>query len=487
MGLKREAINGVTWSAVQKWGVRLISFLVMLILARIVSIESFGLVAYAVVFTAFAQIFVDQGFSDAIVQFSNLEQEHLDTAFWVSLLTGGLLSLATLAASGLIASIFREPDLEPIIRWLSPIFVLSALSSVQQSILRRKLAFKQLSMRSLVATLASGIIAVAMALLGFGVWSLVAKLLVDASVNVIALWQVSDWRPSLRFSTKHFKELFSYGINIIGGNFVDYLSVHSDDFLIGYFLGAIPLGYYTLAYNLLIILTDLLVTVPNAVAFPVFSKIQADPERLKSAFFEVTQLQSVMAFPVFLGLFAVAPEAVRVLCGDKWIPSIPVLQVLMLMGIVRSATYFYSSIFRAAGKPSWRFGIYTLTAVLNVTGFLLVVRMGIVAVAVSYVVVSYLLMPFYFLLIRKLVQVTTRAHLSQYVPALISSLIMVAVVYALRYALGESVSLLLRFILLILAGGVTYLFAIRVVHPPLYTKMLELAQIALPKSLLRKS
>jgi PST family polysaccharide transporter len=480
-------VKGVIWSATQKWGARIISFLVMLILARLVSPESFGLVAYAIVFTSFAQIFVDQGFSDAIVQFPQLEREHLDTAFWVSILTGGILTVVSIAASGVIAKLFHEPQLEPIVKWLSPIFILSALNSVQISLLRRKLDFKSLTVRSLVATITSGIVAVTMAFLGFGVWSLVAKLIVDGAVSVIALWQVSDWRPNLRLSWKHFKELFSYGINIVGGNFVDYLSVHSDDFLIGYFLGPIALGYYTLAYNLLIVLTDLLVTVPNVVAFPIFSKIQDDSARLKSAFYEVTQLQSIMAFPIFLGIFIVAPEAVRVLYSDKWISSIPVVQILMLMGIIRSATYFYSSIFRAAGKPSWRFGIYALTAALNVIGFLIVVRMGIIAVAVSYVVVSYALMPLYILLIRKLIHVTIRSHLSQYIPAFASSLIMIAVVLVFKYFLGQNFSLLIRLVIFILAGGVAYLLGIRLIRPEVYIKMLGIAKMAFPKSLARKN
>lgn len=486
MDLKQEAVKSVTWSAAQKWGVRIISFLVMLILARLVSPESFGLVAYAVVFTAFAQIFVDQGFSDAIVQFPKLEREHLDTAFWVSILTGGILTVASIAASGAIAKLFREPQLEPIVSWLSLIFILSALSSVQQSILRRELAFRQLTVRSLIASLASSVVAVTMAFLGFGVWSLVAKIIVEGAVNVIALWQVSDWRPNLRISKKHFKELFSFGINIVGGNFVDFLSVHSDDFLIGYFLGPIVLGYYTLAYNLLIVLTDLLVSVPNAVAFPVFSRIQSDPDRLESAFNEVTQLQSIMAFPIFLGIFAVAPEAVRVLYSDKWIASIPVVQILVLMGIVRSASYFYSSIFRASGKPSWRFGIYSLTAALNVTGFLIVVRMGIVAVAISYVVVSYVLMPLYFLLIRKLVQVTIRSHLSQYVPAMISSLIMIAVVFGLKYIIGQNFSLPFRLSIFVIAGAGAYIASLRIIYPTVYKKMVGLAQMAFPKISLRQ-
>jgi PST family polysaccharide transporter len=487
MSLKQEAVKGVVWSAAQKWGVRLISFLVMLILARLILPESFGLVAYATVFISFAQIFVDQGFSDAIVQFPTLEREHLDTAFWISILTGTILTLASIAASTLIASLFHEPQLSPIIKWLSPIFILSALSSVQQSILRRNLAFKSLTTRSLLATISSGVVAVIMAFLGFGVWSLVAKLIVEGAVGAIVLWQVSDWRPSFRLSGKHFKDLFSFGINIVGGNFVDFLSVHSDDFLIGYFLGPLALGYYTLAYNLLLVMTDLLVTVPNLVAFPVFSKIQSDPDRLKSAFNEVTQLQSLIAFPIFLGIFIVAPEAVRVIYTDKWAASIPVIQILMLIGIVRSAIYFYSSIFRAAGKPSWRFGLYSLTALLNVVGFMIVVRMGIVAVAVSYVVVSYILMPLYFILIQKLIHVDILSHLKQYAPAFVSSLVMIGVVLVFKHFLGESFSMVIRLAIYVIAGAAAYLLAIRLIQPAMYTKMLELAQMALPKFLARQN
>ena len=110
MSLRQEAVKGVVWSAAQKWGVRIISALVMIILPRLVLPESFGLVAYAVVFTSFAQLFVDQGFSDAIVQFPNLEREHLDTAFWIGVMAGTSLTVGSILASGWIATLFREPD-----------------------------------------------------------------------------------------------------------------------------------------------------------------------------------------------------------------------------------------------------------------------------------------------------------------------------------------------------------------------------------------
>ena len=479
MNLRAKAINGVVWSATQTWGVRLISFAVMIALARLVAPEAFGLVAYASVFIAFAQIFVDQGFSDAIVQFPNLNRDHLDTAFWVSVIIGGCLSLVTVVAASGIAGIFREPQLVSVIKWLSPIFLLSALSSVQQSILRRALAFKALTIRSLAANLISGVIAVVMAFRGYGVWSLVAKLLVSAMVNALMLWQVSDWRPDFRISMQPFRELFLFGINILGGNFVDFLSVHSDDFLIGYFLGPIALGYYTLAYNLLIVTTDLLISVPNQVAFPLLSSLQGDSSSVKRAFGQVILLQSMLAFPIFLGIAALSSELILQLYGSQWVASIPVLTLLMLIGMVRSAMYIYSSVFRAAGKPSWRFWIYLLTAALNVIGFVLVVRLGIVAVAASYVIVSYLLMPLYFFMIRKLIGVSIRSHLRQYGPAVVSSLIMVAVLYAGKQVLGESLVLPVRLGILVIMGAAAYFLTLRLTYQPAYQQIVDVAQSAL--------
>lgn len=478
MNLREKAINGVMWSATQTWGVRVISFLVMIALARLVAPEAFGLVAYATVFMAFAQIFVDQGFSDAIVQFPQLSREHLDTAFWVSALIGGFLSIVSVFVSDAIASFFREPQLVPVIKWLAPIFFLSAMSSVQQAILRRDLAFKSLTIRSLAANLVSGVVAVIMAFKGYGVWSLVAKLLVSAFVNMVMLWQVSDWRPSFRLSIKRFKELFLFGINILGGNFVDFLSVHSDHFLVGYFLGSVALGYYTLAYNLLIVTTDLLISVPNAVAFPLLSNLQGDSAGVNRAFGQVILLQSMVAFPIFLGIAALSSELIIQLYGIAWTASIPVLQLLMLIGIVRSAMYIYSSVFRAAGKPSWRFWIYLLTAVMNVISFALVVRLGIVAVAASYVIVSYLLMPLYFFMIRNLIGISIRSHLSQYGPAIVSSLVMFAIVYALKLIIGEQMMLPIRLSILVLAGAITYLLTLRLTHPPAYKQMMGVAQSA---------
>jgi PST family polysaccharide transporter len=201
---------------------------------------------------------------------------------------------------------------------------------------------------------------------------------------------------------------------------------------------------------------------------------------------QVILLQSIVAFPVFLGIAVLSSELTVQLYGPSWIASIPVLQLLMLIGVVRSATYIYSSVFRAAGKPSWRFGVYLLTAVMNVFGFALVVRLGIVAIAASYVLVSYLLMPLYFLMIHNLIGFSIRSHLSQYGPAVISSLAMYTIVFVFKSVIGDQIVLPIRLPLLVLIGVATYFLALRLAHPPAYKQVIGVAQSALVRFLPRQ-
>ena len=468
------------WSTAQTWGARAISFLVLLVLARLLVPEDFGLVALASIFIAFAEIFLDQGFSAAIVQYPEIERAHLDTAFWTGMLISSLLMVCTVAASEPIAALFNEPQLAPIVSWLSLSFPISALSSVQQSILKRQLSFKSLAVRSFVATLVGGVVAISMAFLGFGVWSLVAKLLVSSLVGVVVLWRVSNWRPGFSYSKKHFKDLFTFGINIVGSNLVDFFSRRSDDFLIGYFLGTTALGYYTLAYNILLMMTDLITSVPTSVAFPAFSRLQGEPERMRSSFYEFTRLMNIIAFPAFLGMAVVASEVVLALYGPDWSPSIPVIQILMFIGILHSAFYFYGNVLKAAGKPFWRFRILLLTAIINVIGFALAIRLGwgIVGVAAAYLIVSFLIFPLYFLTIRSLIQIEFRAYLRQCTAPLIGSLIMIIIVFGLKYILIDELVYSFQLFIYVLVGGLTYLLVLHFIAPSHIQQMLDLASLA---------
>jgi O-antigen/teichoic acid export membrane protein len=482
MSLRQEAAKGIIWSVIQKWGRTAVWSLSFIVLSRLLAPEAFGLVALASAFTAFIEIFLDQGFSAAIVQRTDLEHEHLDTAFWLSVLIGVVLTIGTIAASGLVATLFEEPELAPILSWLSLSFIFSALCSTQMAILQRELAFKSLAARSLAATTIGGIVGVSMALAGFGVWSLVGQNLARAMTAAIVLWRVSDWRPGFKVSTKHYKDLFNFGISIAGSNILRVFSQRSDDFLIGYFLGPTLLGYYTIGYQLLLVIIRLVTGIINSVAFPTFSRLQHKPERIRDAFYKVTQYTSLLAFPVFIGMAALAPELVPVLFGEKWGPSIPVMQVLAMIGILHSVLAFNGSVLRAAGKPSWEFGIMLLTSVCSVIGFMLAVRSGIVAVSASFVIAGYALAPVSFIAVRKLIHIDFGTYLAQFVAPLSASLVMVAVILGLEYLLkDQSLNSYLQLAINISAGGLTYLLMIVLTARSLSRQVLELVSLTFPR------
>jgi len=488
MSLREYAARGFVWSVIQKWGREAVTFLTFLALARLLDPVAFGLVALASAFTMFFQIFLDQGFSAAIVQRADLEPEHLDTAFWMSVLIGILLTIGFIAVSGLIADAFDQPLLAPVLSWLSISFILIALSSTQIAILQRKLAFKNLATRSLTSAMIGGIVGVGMAFAGFGVWSLVGQNLVRGLAGVIILWRASEWRPGFNISKKHYTELFSFGVSVAGSNFLTVLVRRADDFLIGFFLGPTLLGFYTIGYRLLLVIMRLVTGISNAVAFPTFSRLQHNPKRMLRAFYNVTQYTSLLAFPIFIGLALLASELIPALFGEEWAPSIPVMQILAVIGILQSVMFFNGSVIKAAGKPSWQFGIMLLTAVFSVIGFLIAVRWGILAVAASFVIVGYLLAPISYIAVRRLIHVNFRTYLGQFAVPLFASLIMVMVILGLKNLRGiQDLNLYLRLSILIAAGALTYLLVIALTARSLTREILELINLVLPRGKLRKS
>jgi O-antigen/teichoic acid export membrane protein len=481
MKLKEKAAKGVFWSVAQQWGMEAISFLTFIFLARLLTPEDFGLVALAAVFMHFIKIFLDQGFGAAIVQRTDIEREHLDTAFWTSILMGLSLTIISIAASGLVAGFFDEPSLAPILVGLSLGFFLGALGSIQNAILRREFAFKSLAARSLIATTTGSVVGVSMAFAGYGVWSLVAQNLVQNVVDSIALWWASDWRPRLFFSKKHFNDLFGFGISIVGSKTLEFTNRRSDDFLIGYFLGPTQLGFYSMGYRLLLVMIRMLTGITNFVAAPTFSRLQDNPERMRRVYYKVTQISSLLAFPAFIGLGLIAPELIPALFGENWTPSVPVMQILVLIGMLSSVMIFNGSIMKASGKPSWHLGILILTSVSTVIGFLLAVQWGIVAVAASFVIVSYLLAPISYIAVHRLIHIDIKKYLGLFVVPLSASLIMIAVISGLRYLLrDQDLNVYIELFLYISAGIVTYLLVVGLAGRSIARQVLEIAHLSLP-------
>ena len=470
MSLKVKTIKGLAWTATQDWGSRIISLAIFACLARLLQPEAFGLIALSTVLMAFLQVFGSQGFTTALIQRKDLEEEHLDTAFWINLSLSTVLLLLGTSLSGVLATSYQEPQLAPIVRWLSLSFLVSAFTGVQQAQLVRSFRFKELAIRSLIAMAVAGAVGISMALYGLGVWSLVGYQLTNQLVGVLVLWQVSKWRPKARFSYRHGKELFSFGINITGSALLNFFNRHTDDILIGYYLGSVALGYYTVAYRILTILTQLMLGVMSKVALPLFSKLQSDSVKMRQAFYSGSQVASLVAFPICLGMFVAADKIIPLMFGDKWMPSVPVMRILVFIALLHTVQGVCGPVLISMNKPNWGLKVNFFNTIANVVSFVLVVRLGIVAVAVAYVVRGYVFFPIRLILVKKLIHIQYSTYLRRLLPAVSCTALMVGALLLLKFLVDgwvpSYVFLGLYGILGILVYGLTlYIFYPSIVQP----------------------
>jgi PST family polysaccharide transporter len=429
--------RGLTWTVVHTWGGQALSLIVFVILARLLTPEAFGLVALAAVFVALAQLVVDQGLGDALVQRPEITPSHVDTAFWVSIATGALLTVAAFLLSYPIALAVGEPELVPILQVLAVTFILSALTSIPIALLTRALAFRLLAIRAIVAIVAGGIVGVALALMGAGVWALVAQQVAAALVSVVLLWAVIDWRPRLRASRREFRELFAFGIRVVGSDILGFVSRNADNLLIGVFLGTVPLGIYAVGYRILDTSQRLLINATRKITFPAFSRLQHDPERMRRAYLRATRAASVLIIPGYVGLALVAPELVVTLFGSTWEAAGPVAAILFLAGPVLGIQAFSGSLLYAAGRPDIVLRFRVITTVVNVVGFAVAVPFGIGAVALAFTARGYLLLPLLLLWTRRYGGIPISDHLRVLRGTTLATVVMAGVLVALKLALGE--------------------------------------------------
>lgn len=487
MNLQQKAVKGVIWTTLQNWGGQALFFVTFLILARLLGPATFGLVSMANVFIHFVQALLGQSFADAIVQRKELEPEHLDTAFWSNVAIGvGLFAIGLISAPW-IAIAFKQPELTPIIRYLAFSVVLNALSSTHQAILRRQLNFKDLAIRQLAGQSIGCIVAVTLAFSGFGVWSIVHQQIVSNLVGTILLWRMVDWTPRFRFSGRHLRELMNFGINVVGMNILVFISLRSDDLLIGYYLGPVALGYYTVAYRLLVTLTQLLTDTVRQVVLPVFSKLQDNPEKMRQAFYSATELVSFVAMPAFVGMAILAPELVFGLFGSEWEPSIPVMQLLAFVGLLRSLFNFSGAVIMSAGKPSWNLGLMTLDTLAKVLAFLIAVRWGINAVALGLLIATYAFAPIRLWVIKRLIHLNIIDYLSRYVPPLLSSVVMTGSIFLCKWVLTGRMDIRLLLGLYVIVGAISYLLSLYLISPDLIRKLKAIAHLAKPSALESKA
>lgn len=434
--MRKQAARGVLWAFLQTTGQRMMTFFIFLVLARVLDPAAFGLVALASVYISFIELFLNVGFADAIVQRKDLRKGHLNTAFWVLLGVGVVGAAVAYFSAGYVSKLFGREDLAPIIQGLTPAIIFISLTRVQAGLLRRDLRFKSLAIRTLSATAAGGIAGITMALNGFGVWSLVAQQLTEGAVSVLVLWLSSSWRPNGGFSRARFSELFGFGGRVMGANMMRFASQQADRLLVGYFLGAIMLGYYMIGVRLVVIIQQLLGKTISMVMYSLFARVQADIEKLRSSYIQVTQLTAFMVIPAFVYIAVAGEQLVVVLFGDKWLPSAPVVQVLAVSAALQSMLTYNDPVMKACNRPGWSLKVATLRVLLTVPLILYAVDYGLVAVAIAWVIREAIILPVSMLLVDKLVGLSLKKLFQMFLAPVSGAIVAGLVLYWMQSFTG---------------------------------------------------
>lgn len=327
-GLKNKAVNGVIWSFIERFSVQGVVFVLDLIIARLIGPDNYGLIAMLAIFMSISQVFIDGGFSSALIQRKERSEADYSTVFYINFGISILTYLALFFAAPAIADFFNQPILASITRVYSLNLVLNSLVAVNRTKLTIDVDFKTQSKISFFSAVLSGIVGVAMALLGCGVWSLVVQALVQAALNVLFSFYYVRWFPRAGFSKESFQSLFSFGSKLLIANLISALYSKAYDVVIGKKYDKGSLGLFSRADKFNQFASSNISGVLQRVSFPVLSSIQDDDERLRRAYRKYIQVSALVVFPIILGMCGIARPMIEALLGTEWMGCVTMLQIL---------------------------------------------------------------------------------------------------------------------------------------------------------------
>jgi PST family polysaccharide transporter len=363
--------NALKWAFLMNSGRRVTATVFTFLLAALLGPHAFGIVAMALIYVAFARMLNEQGFTTAIIQREDLEPEHLDSAFWLNLVWCTFLAALLALSSGWWADVNDAPQLEPVVLVLSSVLLLEGLSIVPQAVMERAMEFKKLAVRMNVAILLGGLVGVPLALAGAGVWALVAQQLVGDVVLCALLWAMSGWRPRLRFSRRHARDLLGFSFGVFAANVAGFVNRRADALLLGLFFGPAAVGLYRLADRIVDVVLDVTMRPVAVVSLPVLSRLQAEPERLRAAVTTCLRTTLIATVPVMALVFATSDELMAAL-GSDWVPAAEGLALLTLVGIGKAIAFVTGPVLFSAGKARFRAIMLWILAAVSTAAVVLV-------------------------------------------------------------------------------------------------------------------
>ena len=458
MSLRQQVVSSLKWTAAARLTGQVLSWLITILVIRLLSPDDYGVMAAAMVVIGLAFVLDEMGMVSGMVQAKEIDDSLVANVFGFVLLSNLLFVAILQLTAPLVAAYFEQSEVEPVVRVLSLTILIGAFGSVPEALLRRALRFKEISVLTLVGTVTANLVTLALAYAGYGVWALVVGALVRSCLLSIGYWIVlrfSCW-PHFRFS--RLGGIIRFGLNVSAQRVVAYLSSQADQLIIGRLLGAQMLGYYSVGTHLATLPMSRLMGLINSVAFPAYSKVQDDVARARDYFLLSSSLLVLVSLPVFWGLASVAEPFVEVVLGEQWLPSAFVISLAGLVAPARLVTMLLSPMLDGLGRPDIGLrNVVTLALVfppLVYLGYLAGEFEGLVVFAA----LAYLLVAFINCARSlRVLEIGLGQILRLLAPTLASGLLMVFGVLGLDWLLLEGQPDLLRLLAMVTTGAAIYL------------------------------
>ena len=394
--LGQRVVSGASWSAIARVTIQLSALAASTVVARRVPPYAYGIVGMATLAIGLISLFRDLGTASAVIQRRDLNQHLLSSLFWVNVGIGFAGTALCFLSAPFAARIFREPAVVPVVRVLSASFLIESLTNIHAALLNRSMKFKKISLIEILSSVVGLGVVVALACLHAGVWSLVAGSLTSAAISSILFCSMSEWQPSLLFSWTEVLSVMNFGLNLSAFNLFNYFARNSDNAIVGRYLGSAALGFYQLAYNIMLFPVQGIAQVLAHVLFPAFSEIQHDNERFRRVYLRTCSCIALITFPMMVGTAILAGPLIKTVYGPQWANVIPVLTILAPVGLAQSIVTTVGQIYTAKGRTDLMFKVGGTASVLCVISFFVGLPWGIRGVALSYAIcVALLLLPSY--------------------------------------------------------------------------------------------
>ncbi|MGH2935410.1 MAG: lipopolysaccharide biosynthesis protein [Gaiellaceae bacterium] len=451
--------SGLAWKVASQGTTQVTRVATTLILAHLLAPSDFGLAGMVLVFGGLIQLFADVGFSASLIQFKTVSEEDCSTAFWTGLLIATALFGASVAAAPAVAGFYHTPQLRWMFVAVASGFVTEALIVTQSSLLWRRMEFRAMEIRVILATVVSTAVGVCSALAGLGAWSLILQGNAFAVTSAVTIWTLSPWKPRFAYSRESLKRMLGFSTNVFFARFLTYGDRNADNLLVGRFLGSTALGIYGLGYSIILMPFGRLVQPLQNVTIPALASLQDDLPRMRAVWLRSVRTTAWMLFPLLAGVIVVCPDFVPVVLGHRWVAAVPVMRILAWVALIQSICAFSGAVYQSRSRAGLLLRMTAFAFGLDLAAFIVGLHWGVQGVAGAYALTNtVVIVPLTIFVVTRLLDASPRIVVAELRGVVEATVMMAAAVLALRRLLElEGLGAGARLATVVAAGAIVYL------------------------------